>query len=86
MSGEKGFKVLNKADFYPSSPEEALITSPSGIAQFSHTIGIGGSYKPLSYLEISSQLAYTFIINKNNIKNNNGSGVELVLSTSFLLP
>lgn len=86
MSGEKGFAIFENPGFYPSNPKEALITSPSGIAQFSHTIGIGGLYKPLSYLEISSQLAYTFIINKNNIKNNNGSGVELVLSTSFLLP
>ena len=86
MSGEKGFAIFENHGFYPSNPKEALITSPSGIAQFSHTIGIGGSYKPLSYLEISSQLAYTFIINKNNIKNNNSSGVELVLSASFLLP
>ncbi len=86
MSGDKGFEVLEEPGFYPDEPEKAHWNTPHGTAQYTHTFRLKGFYAPLACLELSSQLAYSYIINYDNKKNKTASGVELALSATIKLP
>jgi len=90
--GEHSFALFSlydasgKNNYYPSSVEEATQKSPTGIAEVSHSFTVSGSYSPLPWIDISSQVGYTVVTNSKHVEHKTDKGFEFVISCSISLP
>lgn len=89
--GEQSFSMFSPFDggknsYYPSTVEEATLKTPTGIPEKTTMIQLSGSYNPLSWIEISIQLGYTYITGFNHTEGVNKYGIEAVVSTTIKLP
>jgi len=90
--GEHSFELFShydssgKNNYYPSSVEEATQKSPTGIAEVSHSFMVSGSFSPLHWIDISSQVGYTVVSNSNHVENLTLQGFEFMLSCTISLP
>ncbi len=87
VSGENDkdlFKPGNE-DYYPSTPEQASIMTPSGIPEYSHTVAISGSYEPIDGITLFGQFGISFYTNFDHHNGESQMGAEGALSVKVEL-
>ena len=87
VSGENDkdlFKPGNE-DYYPSTPEQASIMTPSGIPEYAHTVAISGSYEPIDGITLFGQFGISFYTNFDHHRGESQMGAEGALSVKVEL-
>ena len=78
------------SEYKPGGLEEAkrrqALIAPSGIPEYVNRISLFGSYTPVKFITINSQIGYVYILNFDNQYGVNKSGFELTCSVNLKLP
>lgn len=57
----------------------------SGIPEYTHSLSLAAEYKITEHINVAGNLAYTFILNSDNISENLKKGLEIALSFQYKL-
>lgn len=67
------------------SVREARYMWMSGIPEYTHSLSLAAEYKITEHINVAGNLAYTFILNSDNISENLKKGLEIALSFQYKL-
>lgn len=83
VSGENDTSMFLTNGYYPDTPEEASIVTPSGIPEYGHTVVLSGAYSPLDGVTFFAQLGLSCYVNRDHVVNNTQLGFEGCLSVKI---
>lgn len=84
VQGENAnINMFDNPSYFPSSYDEAQISTPYGTACYENRIFLEGNYSFTPYFDANASLCFTHLKNAGHISGENRMGFEIALGTSF---
>lgn len=83
VRGENDKSMFLTDGYYPDTPEEASLVTPSGIPEYGHTVMFSGTYSPLDGITVAGGFGISYYANFDHILGNAQLGVEGTVSAKI---
>jgi hypothetical protein len=83
INGEIDSSIFDNADYYPSTAEEAVVSTPTGTAVYDNRLFVNGDWDVTPWLNLGSTISAGWIENKDHDSGKNAFSMEFALNAKI---